>query len=173
MKLYDIPMEAAEIEAILADSGGELTPELEARINDFMSGGKDKIETAAMVVRSLESDAEVCEGEAKRLKARADSLTNSVARLKGLMLAAVDGGFGGKVKTAKFTVWGQTSAPGHEIILKDPLTVADLPAKFLRITPPEINKKELLAAFEAGDFIPNPERMEIVPRPGTRFLRIK
>lgn len=173
MKLYDIPIEAAEIETILAESDGVLTPEIEQRINDFMNGGKDKIEAAAMVVKSLLADAEVCESEAKRLHERAASLGKSADRLKAMMLAAVDLGFNGKIKTAKFTIWAQTSADGHDIILKSPLAVGDLPEAFLKVPPPELRKKELLAAFEAGDFVPDPEHMEIVPRPGTRFLRIK
>jgi len=71
MKLYDIPLEANEIEAQLYDNVGELTPELEGRIRAFLCQGKDKIESAAIVVNSLEEDAEICQAEAKRLIERA------------------------------------------------------------------------------------------------------
>jgi len=54
MKLYEIPLEANEIEAQLYDNVGELTPELEGRIRAFLCQGKDKIESAAIVVNSLE-----------------------------------------------------------------------------------------------------------------------
>ena len=74
MKLYDIPIEAADIEAELAENYGELTPEIEQRIAQFLSDGKDKIEAAAVVVKSLEADAAICKQEAQRLMQRAQYL---------------------------------------------------------------------------------------------------
>ena len=110
MKLYEIPLEANAIEEQLFDNVGELTPDLEQRIKDFLSQGKDKIESAAVVIGSLEEDATICQAEAKRLIERAARLNQSADRLRGMVLCAVDLGFAGKVKTSKFTIWGQTSA---------------------------------------------------------------
>src|SRR5690242_1192889 len=110
MKLYDIPMEFAGIDLALVESGGELTPELEAKFDDFLRAGKDKIEAAAMVVRGLELEADACVAEGKRLAERAASLENNSDRLKKLILRALDAAFDGKIKTSLFTIWGQTSA---------------------------------------------------------------
>lgn len=171
MKLYDIPIEANEIEAILAESYGELTPEIEARIADFVRAGKDKIEAAAMVVKSLEDDATVCRKEAERLIARAGGLENGAARLKGLILFAVDEGFGGKIKTAKFTIWGQTSAVLTGFELKQGVTIYEVPAEYMRTKEPELDKKALKAAADAG--IEIPECIAVTVLNGTRYLRIK
>jgi hypothetical protein len=174
VKLYEIPIEANEIEATLAETCGELTPEMEGRIAEFLKDGKDKIEAAAMVVISLEMDAAICRGEAERLAKRAQGLENAAKRLKGLMLYAVDEGFGGKIKTAKFTIWGQTSggtvqfdfAPGGDIY-----KAAAEASWCIRTRDPELDRKALSDAYKAGLALPG--SLVAIETPGTRFLRIK
>ena len=171
MKLYDIPIEANEIEAVLADTGGELTAEIEQRIAEFMRNSKEKIEAAAMVCLSLEDDAEVCRQEAERLLKRAQGLENGARHLKGLMLFAVDEGFGGKLKTAKFTIWGQSSASTLSFELPPGADVHSVPLEYLRMKDPELDKQALKAAYEAE--LPIPEQVVVSEKPGARYLRIK
>jgi hypothetical protein len=174
VRLYEIPIEANEIESALADNLGELTPEIEQRIADFLSQGKDKIEAAAVVVKSILADAAICKAEATRLSQRAASLENASDRLKGMMLFAIDEGFGGKVKTAKFTIWGQNAsetvhfdfAPGADIY-----KLAMEAPGFIRATDPELDKKALKDAKDAGLELPG--SIVVTELPGTRFLRIK
>ena len=171
MKLYDIPIEANEIEAQLADNHGELSPEIEQRIAGFLRDSKEKIESAAIIVKSLEDDAEVCRQEAERLVKRAAGLESGADRLKGLILFAVDEGFGGKIKTAKFTVWGQSSAPSISFEIPPGADIHSVPLEFLRMKDPELDKQALKAALEAEIAIP--EQIVISEKPGTRYLRIK
>ena len=174
IRLYDIPLEAEQIEEQLHENLGELTPDLEKRIAEFLSQGKAKIESAAIVVRSLLEDADVCRKEAHRLVERAGRLEASGDRLKNLILFAVDQGFSGKVKTAKFTIWGQTSAPLASFDLAPGVDINELMAfhpQFVRAPEPELNKVALKEAFKAGVIIP--EEIVIEQREGTRYLRIK
>lgn len=171
MKLYDIPIEANEIEAVLAETYGELTEDIQGRIQHFLRESKEKIEAAAMVAMSLEDDAEVCRQEAERLAKRAAGLENGARHLKGLMLFAVDEGFGGKVKTAKFTIWGQNSAPTIGFELPPGADVHGVPLEFLRMPDPELDKKALKAAYDAELDIP--DQVVVVEKPATRYLRIK
>lgn len=174
MKLYELPLEADQIEVELHTNLGELTPELEQRIAAFLSEGKAKIEAAAIVVKSLLSDADACTSEAERLAKRGAQLAASADRLKNLMLFAVDQGFAGKVKTAKFTIWGQTSAPGVGFDLAPGTDINELMAfhpQFVRAADPELNRTALKEAFKLGVVIP--EEIVIEQRDGTRFLRIK
>lgn len=171
MKLYEIPIEANEIETLLAENYGELTSEIERRISEFLREGKDKIEAAAIVVKSLEDDADVCRQEAERLTKRAAGLEAGADRLKGLILYAVDEGFGGKVKTAKFTIWGQNAAPSTSFELPPGASIHSVPVEYLRMQDPELDKQALKAALEAE--IPIPEQIMISEKPGSRYLRIK
>jgi len=171
VKLYEIPIEANEIETVLADNYGELTPEMEQRIAGFLRDSKDKIESAAIVVKSLEDDAEVCRTEAERLLKRAQGLENGAARLKGLILFAIDEGFGGKIKTPKFTIWAQTSAATVSFELPPGSDIHSVPLQFLRMKDPELDKQALKAALDAE--IEIPAQIVVSEKPGTRYLRIK
>lgn len=174
MKLYEIPIEATAIEQELADTYGEITPEIEELIARFLREGKQKIEAAAVVVRSLESDAEICRDEAKRLTERASGLEKGSDRLKGMILCAVDAGFGGKVKTERFTIWGQTSAASVSFDLApgaDPYLLSAQESWCIRMRDPELDKSALKEAHKSGKAIP--EGIVVAEHEGTRFLRIK
>jgi hypothetical protein len=174
MKLYDIPLEANAIEEQLFDNIGELTPELEQRIKAFLSQGKDKIESAAVVIGSLEEDAAICQAEAKRLIERAAQLNQSADRLRGMVLCAVDLGFGGKVTTARYTIWGQTSGAVTQFELKAGVDIYQLMAahpELVRAKDPELDKMALKETVKAGAAVP--EQIAVVHLEGKRFLRIK
>lgn len=173
MKLYDLPMQFSELEQALVESEGELTPELEKRFDDFLRGGKEKIEAGAMVLRHLEAEAEACLKEAKRLKDRQASFENNVIRLKSMMLIAVDAAFAGKVKTSLFTVWGQTSAPGIGIELQAGTDLAELHARTPELikTKYELDKEAVKQAALDGKALPG--EISVFDVPGTRFLRIR
>lgn len=127
--LYDLSHEGFLIFDMLSDNLGELTPELEARLDKLMLEGPERIEAAAMVVRSLETNAKACEEESDRLRERAKSFEAQADRLKKRMTACLDVAFNGKVKTALFSIWTQKSpdrtvadlVPGitAEMLLKD------------------------------------------------------
>jgi hypothetical protein len=170
MKLYEIPVEFAVLETALIERDGELTPELEKQLDEFLRAGKDKLEGGAMVMRGLEMEAEACRAEAKRLTERATSLDNNVGRLKKLILYALDGAFGGKVKTALFTIWGQTSATVTNLDLAPGTDLAELPESFVRITR-ALAKDAVKEALKRGEKIP--DEIIVSEVPGTRFLRVK
>jgi Siphovirus Gp157 len=174
MRLYQIPLEAADIAAELAEHYGELTPEIEQRIAAFLADGKEKVEAAAMVVKSLEGDAEVCKAEAKRLLGRAEGLDRAADRLKGLILFAVDEGFGGRVRTELFTIWAQSSAATISFELKPDADIYLLSAQeswCVRMRDPELDRVALKEAVKAGRELPY--CVTATENPGTRYLRIR
>src|ERR1039458_2184301 len=167
MKLYEIPTEFAVLETALIERDGELTPELEKQLDDFLRAGKDKLEAGAMVMRGLEMESEACRGEAKRLTERAVSLDNNVGRLKKLILYALDGAFRGKAKTALLTIWGQTSSTVTNLDLAPGADLADLPETFVRITR-SLAKDAVKDALKKGETIP--DEIIVSEVQGTRFL---
>lgn len=170
MKLYEIPVEFGLLEQALIENDGELTPELEKSLDDFLKSGKEKIEGGAMVVRGLEMDAEACKAEAKRLQERAAALEKNADRLKKLVLHALDGAFGGKIKTALFTIWGQTSAPTINLDLEPGADLACLPEQFVRVKR-ELAKDVVKETLKRGEAIP--EEIIVTEVPGMRYLRVK
>lgn len=173
MTLYEVALEGMQLEEILAANDGELTPELEERFDRLLREGPNRIEAAAVIARSLESDAEICANEARRLMERAASLENQAKRLKERMMIALDAAFGGKVKTAKFTIWNQTSAATTGFDLAPEFTLEmvkeDLPAAVR--TELSLDKKKLLEMHKGGDVLP--ESIIVTENPGMRSCRIK
>lgn len=171
--LYELAGEALEIAAILEDNEGELTPELEQRLDWLMNLTPQRMEAAAIVTQRLEMSAQACEQEVERLAARAKSFHDNAQRLKDRMAVVLDVAFGGKVKTDKFTIWTQAApdhvsfdvAPGHTI---EEIEAAD--ASLVRVRK-ELDKIQLKAKFKTGEALP--PAIEFVSAPGKRYCRIK
>ena len=109
MSLIDIGVDAIAIQDALFELQGELTPEMEAALDSILARGAEALDAGAAVCRRLSGDAEVCRAEAKRLQERAERFERQEEALKGRMLFALDAAFGGKVKTSRNTIWGQTA----------------------------------------------------------------
>lgn len=174
--LYDLSKEGLEIFDMLEDNLGELTPELEARLDKLMLEGPQRIEAAAMVVRSLEANATACETEAQRLRERAKAFDAQADRLKQRMTICLDAAFHGKVKTPLFTIWTQKSAdrvvaelvPGvtAEMLHKD---CPDL----VRVKM-ELDREKCVSSYKDDEKRKTlPDLVLFEERAGTRSVRIK
>lgn len=174
--LYDLTAEGLAIFDMLDDSLGELTPELEARLDKLMLEGPQRIEAAAMVVRSMEANAAACEAEVDRLRQRAKAFDAQSARLKARMTLCLDAAFSGKVKTPLFSVWTQKSA---DRIIAD--LVPGVTAEMLYQERPDLVRVKMeLDREKAVDLYKNPETRKGLPelllfeeKEGNRYLRIK
>jgi hypothetical protein len=173
MSLYEVGVEGLELERILTESDGELTPDTEQRLDTFLKQGKEKIDAACMVVRQKKLSEDALDAEIARLEARKTSFVNDRKMLEARILGAVDAAFDGKVKTNLFTVWGQTSA---ETVGFDIAPDADL-ASIQKVYPEvvrtkyELDKKTLKEMHKHGESLPN--AVTVIENPGTRYLRIK
>jgi hypothetical protein len=173
LTLYEISMEGMEIASILEESEGELTPELEERLNALMIAGPKRVEAAAIVVKQLEASAGACEREVERLAARAKAFQANAERLKGYMTLALDSAFGGKIKTDRFTVWTQQSADRVAFELGAGRTIEEVEAvdpSLVRVKK-ELDKIALKERFKAGE--PLPVAIDFMIVPGKRSTRIK
>jgi Siphovirus Gp157 len=171
--LYDLTLEGVQISDILADNEGELTPELEARLDALMLEGAQSMEAAAMVVKQLEGNATACEEEAKRLRDRAKAFSENADRLKKRMTVALDAAFNGKIKTPLFTIWAQSTAATTLVDLASGYTPEMLQAEYPHLVRVkiEVDRPKILSAWKAGE--PLPETIFFQENAGTRYCRIK
>lgn len=173
LRLVDIGDAAVKIQDLLFEAQGELTPEMEAALDQLLELGTDKLDAAAWVVRKLTGEVETCKAEAKRYQERAAAIERDCEALKSRMLYALDSAFSGKLKTDRNTIWSQTSAPVTSIEVSPD---ADLDKMWqtnssLLRRKLELNKVEIKNRYEAGD--PIPPEITIEELPGKRFLRIR
>jgi hypothetical protein len=171
--LYSLALEGMEIEELLFESLGEITPDIEEKIDALLESGPDKLEAAAAVVRQLQLTAKIAEEESDRLRDRAKTFENQAEKLKERMTFALDKAFGGKVKTAKWTIYTKKNADR---------TIADLvpgvtPEMLHQERPDlvrvkmELDRVKTIAAWKAGEELP--ELILFEEKEGTRCVIIK
>ena len=90
MNIWQIQQELLDIFNELEENAGELTPELEDKLNITQSEFKNKIENYLYVIKKTESDINACDAEAKRLTALKKSKQNTVDRIKSVMAKAIE-----------------------------------------------------------------------------------
>ena len=90
MNIWQIQQDLLDIFNELEENGGELTPELEDKLNITQSEFKNKIENYLYVIKKTESDINACDAEAKRLTALKKSKQNTVDRIKSVMAKAIE-----------------------------------------------------------------------------------
>lgn len=172
MKLYEIPPEIDEFERILIENGGELTPELEQRWSDFIGASKEKLESAAFVLGSIEDDIEACNGEIKRLQNRKWSAERNVKRLRDLTLYALKA-LGGKLKTALVSMHTGRTGQKVKIEVKEGTDLKVLHAEVPELVRVkyELNLEQAKAMEKAG--VKLPDCLVVSYEQPTEFLVIK
>lgn len=156
LKLYEWTDQYLEVVNEVVEAGGELTPELEARLEGIEAGLKEKVERVALVVRNLEAVAKGYDEEAARLKAQARARERSAKSLKEylriqLATAGLDvvEGERAKVRLQK------NSAPSVQVTVHP----EKLPPRFRQVKV-DADKKKLLKAWKDGRKIPDGVKVE-------------
>ena len=109
---------------------------------------EDKADNYAKVIRSLEADAAACDAEAKRLRAKKQTIENNVKRMKGALQYAMQTTGKVKFKTPLFS-FGIRKNPASVVI--DTANVRDFPDEYIIESEPILDKKALKDALKAGE----------------------
>lgn len=155
MPLYEYGIELREIEDEIVDNDGELTPELEARLNAMTGAFADKAERLACVIRALGSRAKMASVEIDRLRRLGTARSNTAARLKAYLMSCMEQADIPRIETPLFKIAIQASPPS--VAFDGDL--ADLPFSMKRTTT-VIDKKAALAADKAGERLPPGVKIE-------------
>lgn len=86
LKLWEVGDELNEIAIQIMEAEGEMTPEIEARLDALEGAFEDKIERIALKVRELEANETAAKAEADRLTAMTRAFGKAAERLKGYAL---------------------------------------------------------------------------------------
>lgn len=111
--LWVISDELEEIGALLAENGGELTPELEARLDGVEGEFLAKVERVALYIRECERMAEGAKVEKDRLAAIQKANERTADGLKRYLLAHLERHGRDKVDTYKARVRRSPSPPSY------------------------------------------------------------
>lgn len=156
--LLDITDEAAALDALLAEAGGEITPETEAIIDGWFAEVETnlygKVDNYCRLISEIEARAEIRKAEAKRMADRARVDENAADALRERLRFVWEARRLGKVHTSRYTV--SLAKNGGKAPLDIRCGVEDLPAWAVKTeTVSTVNKdaiRERLDAGEALDF---------------------
>ena len=124
-----------------------------------------KAENYAKSMRQLEADAAACEAESKRLKNKSKTIDNNIKRMKQALQFAMQATGKTKFKTPLFSFYIQKNSAS---VVMDEQYIENIPERFLVRKDPEINRKAIRDAINAGEDLTGLAHLE-----STESLRIK
>jgi len=117
----------------------------------------DKLEGYCKFIKNLESDIAGLKAEEARIKARRQTMENTVDRAKEAMKKAMNTAGEKKLPAGSFTVSVQANPP--KVVLDEPY-LENIPEKYLIPQEPTINKKAMLEDLKAGENLEGLAHME-------------
>lgn len=179
MKLYEITAARDVLDTWLAESDGELTPELEAMLDELDGQAEEKIERVALYIRERLANAEAVKVEAQRLAGIQKREEKAAESLMGYLKAQMERLGKTKVNGLLATIAIQNNSQPSMVhgLTSDDLAlhfagkvenskveqfVREIPASYV------IDRDAVLLAWKAGDTMP----AEISVQKGTH-LRIR
>lgn len=117
LKLYEATAQLDVVRDWLIESGGELTPEIEALLTEAQEAFDTKVERVALFVRELLATAAAVKVERERLAALEKSYTNGAENLKGYLLRQMQRAEVAKVDGTLAKVRVQNSPPSVQSTL--------------------------------------------------------
>ncbi len=159
----------------LVEAEGELSPELEALLNDVNAKIEDKIEATARYCLSEEARAKAIKEEGDRLAARRKAILNGVEHNRNVRIRALLGTLGRDSLKGKYVSVGIQSNPPSLVV--DATQWDEVALRGLAMSKPEfvthtpevyaVNKDQIKRAIKAG--APVPDGMQVVQSTSVRI----
>ncbi len=143
LTLYERTAKLMELDRVIGDADGEITPEQEAEMEALAGSVNEKAEAVAAKRAELLATASVCEEEADRLTRRAKTLTARAKWLDGYLLAQLTLAGITKVQGERFTISRVLNPPRAIVVADPPVMRSDVEAlpeplrACVTITPPK------------------------------------
>ncbi len=107
LRLWEISDVLDEVAEAIIAAGGELTPQIEARLEAMEGAFEEKCERVALFIRECEANAAAAEIEEKRLAAIRKSFETKASGLKGYLQYFMTRTGRTTLKTPRVRVWSQ------------------------------------------------------------------
>lgn len=166
-RLHEITADFLALEDLLLESGGEVTPEVEALIAEMEGNLEAKADGYAALIQEWQADAEKWKAEEQRCAGHRKARENAAAALKARLCEAMVTLGREKVETERFKVAVQRAAPSVELLVEPDV----LPEAYQRVIPATVSadKKAIADALKSGEDLSGYAEF----RPGTPYVRIR
>lgn len=146
MRLYDLTADLAALMDRLYESGGEISPEVEADLAALLDARADKARDYIAVIRQAEASAAAVRFEVERLTARLRAYETTARNLKSRLQASMEDTDTTRIETSLGVVRLQRNP--DQCVVTVPLE--SLPERFQRVSI-TANVTALRDALKAGD----------------------
>lgn len=85
MRLYDMPVAFNQIEELIMEAGGELTPELETMLDQFQGELANKVDAICALIRQFSLDSTGAKCEVDRLRSLSSVRSRAAERLESYL----------------------------------------------------------------------------------------
>ena len=150
MKLYELTGSYQNIWRLVDNEDTDLSA-IEMALTTIETEIKVKAQNISVIIRGMESDADILRAEEKRLTARRNVLEDKAAWLKGYLMQEMQTAGIDKIKTPTLTIAIANNPPAVSIE-----NSALIPAKFLTIIPESLvpDKRAISEALKSGEKVP-------------------
>lgn len=153
MNLYEINQQQEELNALLEENCGELTPELEAALEMNMDNFQLKAESYVKAMKNYKAEADAISEEIKRLQDKKKVCETAVSRMKTALCESM-GTFGlPKIQAGLFKV-SRTSNTSVKILNED-----EIPEEYKKVKY-EVSKTAIKNAINEGKTVAGAELEE-------------
>lgn len=149
LRLYEIITALEEIDNDLTENGGELTPEIEERLESLGGSLDGKVDSICRLRQNRLASADACKAERERLQKREDAYRRGAESLRCFLMGAFVRLGKDKIKTPSFTVYLQN----NPIAIRWTRDVSDLPEQYKRVTIAP-NIEAMKDAYKHGEGLP-------------------
>ena len=148
--LYELSTELATINDEIISADGELTPDLEARLDSVSLDFRAKSQGIAKWTLDIAGVEAMIETEINRLQRKKKAAENLRTRLKAYIKGCMEQADVQKIESPTINLRIQKNTPSVDILAED-----QIPAKFIRITQvTELDKAGMLTALKNGEDVP-------------------
>lgn len=148
--LYELSTELSTINDEIISADGELTPDLEARLDSISLDFKAKSQGIAKWTLDIAGVESMIETEIARLQRKKKVAENLRTRLTAYIKSCMEQADVPKIESPTITLRIQKNPPSVEILAED-----KLPARFIKIKQiMELDKTGMLAALKNGEDVP-------------------
>lgn len=143
MNLYEITVEQQNLNNLLEESMGELTPELEAALEINRENFSTKAEGYVKAIKNYKAEADIIAEEIKKLQAKKKTCENAIDRMKTALCGAMQVFEMPKVQAGIFKISLTTS---ESVVITDEEAI---PAEYKKVRY-EVSKTDLKKAINEG-----------------------
>ena len=168
LNVYDLNANWLRLDDLLEESGGEITPEIEALEKELITESKESLEQAGQYRSWIQSQVAICKERRSALAATAERMEAKLDRVDAALVRILQA-LGKPQRFAEFTL-STVTRTNQSFTVKPNACIAELPEKFVRWTEPTLNIVALKAALKDQSI---PEHVAVEETTSTSVMQRK